>query len=571
MLIIFSIILLVYIITFVSAKYRTHIVPLGMENFISTIKGPLQHNEKNQPEPHEPGLHHPGPLPPHSRPKPHPRGIKPPPPLPKPMNVGFEHNKPEPGSKKIFIIFSIVLFEAIVTIILTIFGLKALAIIAIFIMTMILILSRFGELNEAYPAAIGAVIVLMTGIVNNSNLIEIVQKIGGASTTIIATLVMAIVLESFGFFHWAASKLVYLSKGSGYRLYFLIQILCFLMTILFNNDGSILITTPILILLLNSLQLKPHEKIPYLISGALIATSSSAPIGVSNIVNLISLNIVHMTLFSHTTMMFIPSTIGLIFMSIVMFVLLKNRIPREFQAPSGDIEELFFTNHRSPSRKNSLLDSKQNRTGFMFKILAYIIGIRCMIFIASYLGIPIEIVAVGGSLILLFIRWYYLHTDFKDVIKKAPWHILIFALSMYIIIYGLHNIGLTNYLGSICKPLITGNLFNASFIMGGLTTILSNMFNNHPALMIVTIVITNMALDPITLKLAYLSDIIGSDIGSLLLPIGTLASLLWMFILKKNGINISWKEYVKVTVIVIPLTVIFTLFILYFWIQMVFK
>ena len=104
-----------------------------------------------------------------------------------------------------------------------------------------------------------------------------------------ATIVMAVILESFGFFHWAAAKLAGLSKGSGYRLYWNIQLLCFLMTLLFNNDGSILITTPILILLLKNIQLKPRQQIPYLLSGALIATASSAPIGVSNIVNLIAL------------------------------------------------------------------------------------------------------------------------------------------------------------------------------------------------------------------------------------------------------------------------------------------
>lgn len=98
------------------------------------------------------------------------------------------------------------------------------------------------------------------------------------------------------------------------------------MTLLFNNDGSIMITTPILILLLKNLRLKPHEAIPYLLSGALIATASSAPIGVSNIVNLIALQIVHMTLYMHTAMMFVPATLGLIFMSWLMFVVVKKKI-----------------------------------------------------------------------------------------------------------------------------------------------------------------------------------------------------------------------------------------------------
>ncbi|EEL79411.1 Arsenical pump [Bacillus cereus AH1271] len=102
------------------------------------------------------------------------------------------------------------------------------------------------------------------------------------------------------------------------------------MTLLFNNDGSILITTPILILLLKNLQLKPHQQIPYLLSGALIATASSAPIGVSNIVNLIALNIVNMTLYMHTAMMFVPATLGLLFMSWLMYTVLKKKLPKNY-------------------------------------------------------------------------------------------------------------------------------------------------------------------------------------------------------------------------------------------------
>ena len=61
-----------------------------------------------------------------------------------------------------------------------------------------------------------------------------------------ATIVMAIVLESFGFFNWVAEKLAAKANGSGIRLFWYVNLLCFLMTLFFNNDGSILITTPIL-------------------------------------------------------------------------------------------------------------------------------------------------------------------------------------------------------------------------------------------------------------------------------------------------------------------------------------
>lgn len=170
-------------------------------------------------------------------------------------------------------------------------------------------------MNEAIPATVGAIIVLLCGSVTFADLGIILDTISGAAITIMATIVMAIVLESFGFFHWVAEKLAEKANGSGIRLFWYVNLLSFLMTLFFSNDGSILITTPILVMLLNNMGLKMYQKIPYLLSGALIATASSAPIGVSNIVNLIALKIVDMDLYMHTAMMFVPATTGLLLLS----------------------------------------------------------------------------------------------------------------------------------------------------------------------------------------------------------------------------------------------------------------
>src|SRR5690606_29135603 len=140
---------------------------------------------------------------------------------------------------------------------------------------------------------------------------EIFNIIKGASLTILSTIMMSLVLESIGFFRWVALNIVARAKGSGIQLFIYTNLLCFFMTMFFNNDGSILITTPIIIHIITLLKLKPHQMFPYLISGALIATAASAPIAVSNISNLIALKIVGLTLNDYIEMMFIPSMIGI--------------------------------------------------------------------------------------------------------------------------------------------------------------------------------------------------------------------------------------------------------------------
>ncbi len=206
----------------------------------------------------------------------------------------------------------------------------------------------------------------------------------------------------------------------------------------------------------------------------------------------------------------------------------------------------------------------------MAKILLFVLLIRCLLFVASFLQIPIAAVAISGSFVLLLYRWHHLRTNPADILKKTPWQIFVFAFSMYCIIYGLHNAGLTDLLVKVFEPIVSQGLFYASISMGGLVSVLSNLFNNHPALMVGTIALTEMGLDPVTLKTIYLANIIGSDMGSLLLPIGTLASLIWMQILRKNKIKVRWKDYLRVTVLVIPISTVFTLILLYYWVDLFF-
>lgn len=441
---------------------------------------------------------------------------------------------------------------------------------AVFMLTMLMIFWRPIDMHEAWPASIGAAMIFLTGMLSFEDILDIINKIGGASITIIATITMAVILESFGFFHWAAARLGALAKGSGLRLYWYIQMLCFLMTVLFNNDGSILITTPILMLLLKNLGLKPHRQIPYLLTGALTATASSAPIGVSNIVNLISLEIVDMNLYTLTALMFVPATLGLVFMSWLMFIIVKSSLPKKLPALLYDLEEAFFTKNFHPLKRSNSTETKRKRTVFMMKILLFVLLIRCLLFVASFLQVPIAIVAICGSLVLLFYRWHHLRTNPADILKKTPWQIFVFAFSMYCMIYGLHNAGLTNLLVNVFEPVVDQGLFYASISMGGLVSLMSNLFNNHPALMVGTIALTEMGLDPVTLKTIYLANIIGSDMGSLLLPIGTLASLIWMQILRKNKIKVRWKDYLRVTVLVIPISTVFTLILLFYWVHLFF-
>ncbi|WP_243387420.1 arsenic transporter [Bacillus kexueae] len=437
--------------------------------------------------------------------------------------------------------------------------------IFVFLFTVIVMMWRPFGLNEIYPTTIGAIIVLISGIVPLQDLSIIFHIVSGAAITILSTIIMSIVLESIGFFRWIAVNIVNNAKGSGIRLYIYIILLCFFMTMFFNNDGSILITTPIIIHIVNILRFKPHQKFPYLLSGALIATAASAPIAVSNIANLIALKIVGLTLNGYVLMMFVPSMIGIIVIAYMLYVYFKKDIPVNIPIVKGDIyvhsETATLMNH--PYKQQP---EQHEVDWWLFKTcMVIVVLVRASFFALSPFGIPIEWIGMVGAGILVILRWYRIQMGIKDIFLKTPWHILLFAFNMYVIVYGLRNVGLSHFIVEQIGSAVSDSMFNASFIMGGLLTVISNLFNNLPAIMIGTLSLMDMGLDLHTLQVAYLANIIGSDIGALLTPVGTLATLIWMFLLKKHGIEITWIKYMRVTIWIIPIGLIVSLISLYFW------
>lgn len=494
--------------------------------------------------------------------------------------------------------------------------------LTVFSLMVLFLFWRPHGINESIPPTISALLIFCAGIVPLSDVSKILGFVSGASITILSTIVMSIVLDSIGFFRWAAFSMVNRANGSGVLLYGYINLLCFLMTMFFNNDGSILITTPIIIQIVTMLKLKAYQQFPYLLSGALIATASSAPIAVSNLANLIALKIIGIDLNSYVSMMFVPSMLGIITISLLLFNYFSKDIPKVINvlpATSLDVDNNQLSapilprplpekplnprlddrphprhhrhppplpppHHQRPAHPHPHphhSTSPQLLTGnaisplvpdmSMFKVCIAIVALsRAGLFVGASFGVPMEWIGIFGALLLVGYRWYRKRVGVHDIIKKTPWHIIIFAFSIYVVVYSLHNIGLTALIVERLREPMLANHLNATLISGGLLTIMSNLFNNLPSVMIGTLTLTGMSLDISTLHIAYLASIMGADIGSLITPMGTLASLIWMFILKKNGIRISWAKSLKVTIMVIPIGLLVSLLSLYFWVEWLF-
>ena len=401
--------------------------------------------------------------------------------------------------------------------------------VAVFAFTLTLVIWQPKGLGVGWSASIGAALALAVGAVSLQDIPTVWAVVWNATAAFIAIIIISLLLDEAGFFEWTALHVARWANGSGRRLYAFIVLLGAAVSALFANDGAALILTPIVISLLVALRFSPGATLAFVMAAGFIADTASLPLVVSNLVNIVSADFFGLGFARYASVM-VPVTLASVAATLlVLFLYFRRDVPASYaladlKAPQAAIRD--------------------NAT-FVFGW--WVLGLLLVgMFVLEPLGVPVSAVAAACAALLLLVAARGRVIATGRVLREAPWQIVVFSLGMYLVVYGLSNAGLTNYLTHLLDRFAGHGIWTAALGTGLVSALLSSVMNNLPSVLIGALAIDATDSGGLVREAMIYANVIGCDLGPKITPIGSLATLLWLHVLHRKGIRITWGYYFRV-------------------------
>ncbi|GED22327.1 arsenic transporter [Halomonas halmophila] len=424
----------------------------------------------------------------------------------------------------------------------------------IFVATLVLVIWQPRGLGIGWSALGGAGVALLLGVVDWGDVGSVWHIVWDATFTFVALIIISLILDEAGFFAWAALHIARWGNGRGRLLFPLVILLGAMIAAVFANDGAALLLTPIVVAILARLDFRPGAALAFIIATGFVADSTSLPLIISNLVNIVSANYFDIG-FSRYALVMVPvDLVALLATLLVLGWYFRREVPGRY-----DVERL-----ESPA--TAIRDHQVFRAAFPL-----LLALLTALFLTTLWELPFALIMGCAALVLMAIagRWFsagHVHViSLKSVLRNAPWQIVLFSLGMYLVVYGLGNAWLTDTAAEVLVWLSRQGDLVATVGTGFASAILASLMNNMPATLIGALAIDQAEVSQQTQQLMVYANVIGNDLGPKLTPIGSLATLLWLHVLAGKGYRIGWGQYMKVGLVITPPVLLATLVALALW------
>ncbi|GAC1421659.1 MAG: hypothetical protein NVSMB62_16790 [Acidobacteriaceae bacterium] len=302
-----------------------------------------------------------------------------------------------------------------------------------------------------------------------------------------------------------------------------------------NNDAAVLLVTPLVVGLVRRHYVDGRGPIvPFVF--AVFSAAGVAPLVISNPMNLVVAGYAGITFNEYAWRMIPIAVAGWILTYWILRALFSDRLRGAVPDP-GNVSIPAI--HASEASKHFIV--------LLLISLAFYP-------IISYAGGPVWLVAVVSAIAIVLLCWARRITTAGEIAAAMSWDVLTFLFCVFVIVLGLRNVGLVDQITNL-YTVTTGSAWQVA-VIGVCSAVGSAVLNNHPMAILNALAITHM---PGWTQQDVLAALIGGDIGPRLLPMGSLAGLLWMASLRRQEVQISLRQFVFVGAMVTSPTLLISL------------
>jgi arsenical pump membrane protein len=386
------------------------------------------------------------------------------------------------------------------------------------------VILRPFNLPEAIWATAGAVLLIVLGLISIPDALTGVAKGTDVYLFLFGMMLLAEIARKEGLFDWLAAVATRRAKGSARRLFLLTYGVGTLVTIFLSNDATAVVLTPAVAAAVNTA--KAREPLPYLLICAFIANAASFFLPISNPANLVIYGNHMPPLLEWLPAYLLPSTLSIA----ATYVVLR-------WTQRGALHQQIAKDVPVPTLSRG---GKTAAVGIASTAVALLVASA----LDLQLGLPTAIAGTITAAVVLI-------GDRKGpwgILKDISWGVLPLVAGLFVLVEALDKTGV---IGMITALVHQGAEFSAmwtAWYAGIIVAIASNLINNLPTGLIAgSAVQSGQTPDHITRAI-----LIGVDLGPNLSVTGSLATILWLTALRREGQTVGPAAFLKLGTVVMP-------------------
>jgi len=371
---------------------------------------------------------------------------------------------------------------------------------------------------EAIWAAAGAILLVVLGLLPVTDALGGMRKGVDVYLFLIGMMLIAELARREGLFDWMAALAVEHAQGSPQRLFLLVYIVGTVVTVLLSNDATAIVLTPAVYAATRAAGATP---LPYLFVCAFIANAASFVLPISNPANLVVYGARMPHLVEWLRQYTLPSLASIIATYVVLRIALNSELRAEKLA-------------RDVPRPHLSHEGKLTAWGIA-AIAVVLIGASAL---DVQLGLPTFICgAVTAALVLMLGR-----QSPMPLLKDIAWGVLPLVAGLFVMVEELIRTGVIARLSALLQELVTQSANKAVWVTGIVVAIADNIANNLPVGLVAGSVANSDHLPPAVTG----AILIGVDLGPNLSVTGSLATILWLVALRREGLDVSAWRFLKI-------------------------